>query len=217
MDDANEMRFGAHAGDPMVAGDGGAPGSLASRSVVSPATHTWFWFFGALCIVGAFLAAAGVLRRTMSVIDRASRLIAAAGIVLAVGGLGGSLAVAAAAPGSMVSVMSAMVGHGTTVAPVPAPSPKPGVSKLTVIGVDFKFEPNTLTVPAGKPVDVVFQNQSASSPHTFTITSLGFEVKADPGATDSGTLKGLKPGTYQFICSIPGHAQLGMTGTLIVK
>ena len=104
-----------------------------------------------------------------------------------------------------------------SVAPVPAPSPKPGVSKLTVIGVDFKFEPNTLTVPAGKPVDVVFQNQSASSPHTFTITSLGFEVKADPGATDSGTLKGLKPGTYQFICSIPGHAQLGMTGTLIVK
>ena len=201
----------------MVPGDGGGSGSLPSTAVVSPATHTWFWFFGALFIVGAFLAAAGILRRTMSVIDRASRLLAATGIVLALGGLGGSLAVAAAAPGSMVSVMSRMIGQGTTVSPVHVASPKPGVSKLTVTGVDFKFEPNTLQVQAGKPVDVVFQNQSASSPHTFTIPSLGFEVKAGPGGADSGTLKGLKPGTYQFICSIPGHAQLGMKGTLVVK
>jgi uncharacterized cupredoxin-like copper-binding protein len=26
-----------------------------------------------------------------------------------------------------------------------------------------------------------------------------------------------KPGTYQFYCSIPGHKDLGMIGTLIVQ
>ena len=76
---------------------------------------------------------------------------------------------------------------------------------------------NALTATAGKPVEVVFENKG-TQPHTFTIEGgPSFELTADPGGTDSGTLKGLKPGTYQFICSIPGHAQLGMTGTLTVR
>jgi uncharacterized cupredoxin-like copper-binding protein len=27
----------------------------------------------------------------------------------------------------------------------------------------------------------------------------------------------LKPGTYTFYCSVPGHRQAGMQGTLVVK
>ena len=116
----------------------------------------------------------------------------------------------------MVHVMSVMVGGGGAAASSSAPPAKPGVQRVTVTGVDFKFEPSTLRIPAGKAVDLVFQNQSSSSPHTFTIEGTNFELKADPGGTESGTLKGLKPGTYQFICSIPGHLQLGMKGTLVV-
>ena len=87
----------------------------------------------------------------------------------------------------------------------------------TVMGVDFKFEPNTLTVPAGKPTEIVFDNKG-TNPHTFTLEGgQSFELKADPGGTQSGTLPALKPGTYQFICSIPGHEQLGMKGTLTVR
>jgi plastocyanin len=185
--------------------------------VTSPATHTWFWFFGAVCIAGIFLAAAGVLRRRMSVIDRGSRLVAATGLILAVGGLFGSLAVAVAAPGSTVDTLSTMVGHGPQPSVAPAPSPSAGEQKLTVTGVDFKFEPNTLTVQAGKPTEVVFDNKG-SNPHTFTLEGgPHFELTTNPGGSDSGTLPALKPGTYKFICSIPGHAQLGMTGTITVK
>ena len=44
-----------------------------------------------------------------------------------------------------------------------------------------------------------------------------FELKTDPGGSQSGTLPALKPGTYQYICSIPGHEQPGMKGTLTVR
>ena len=75
----------------------------------------------------------------------------------------------------------------------------------------------SVTVQSGTPVQFVFRNGSSTSPHTFTIAALGLDLKADPGGSESATLKHLKAGTYQFICTIPGHAQLGMKGTLVVK
>jgi uncharacterized cupredoxin-like copper-binding protein len=182
---------------------------------LAPSTHSGFWFFGARFLVGAFLGLGGILRRTLSVTDRASRLIAVTGIVIAVGGLGGAAAVAVGAPGSTVDAVKDMVGLGGETSS-PAPSPKPGAPTVRVSGVDFNFEPSTLRVRAAKTIDIVFSNEG-QSPHTFTLEGgPAFELKADPGTSTSGALKGLKPGTYQFICSIPGHAQLGMKGTLVV-
>jgi len=183
---------------------------------VAPSTHSLFWFCGALLIFGVVLGVGGVLRSRLDVIDRSSRLIAGIGIVLALAGLGGALVVVVTAPGSTISVMQAMVGQGK-VATVPAPKPKPGAQSVQVTGGDFKFQPSTISVQSGKPVQFVFRNGSSTSPHTFTIASLGLDLKADPGGSESTTLKHLKPGTYQFICTIPGHAQLGMKGTLVVK
>ena len=56
--------------------------------------------------------------------------------------------------------------------------------------------------------------------HDFTIeTSSGQKVAATPifsGGTKSATAT-LKPGTYTFLCTVPGHADAGMKGTLTVK
>src|SRR5207247_5435984 len=121
-----------------------------------------------LFIVGAFLAVGGVLRRRLDVIDRSSRLLAGMGIALALGGLGGALAVAVTAPGSTISVMQAMVGQGK-VAVVPAPKPKPGAQSVQVTGVDFKFQPSTITVPSATPVELGFRNGSSPVAHPFTV------------------------------------------------
>jgi uncharacterized cupredoxin-like copper-binding protein len=56
--------------------------------------------------------------------------------------------------------------------------------------------------------------------HNMTIeSSSGTVVGATPtfqGATKTLTLS-LKPGTYKFFCSVPGHRMAGMEGTLTVK
>ena len=82
----------------------------------------------------------------------------------------------------------------------------------------FKFDTNSLSAKAGSDT-FEFTNDSPID-HNFTIESSGGdEVAATPtfaGGTKSVTAD-LKPGTYTFVCTIPGHAEGGMKGTLTVK
>jgi uncharacterized cupredoxin-like copper-binding protein len=55
--------------------------------------------------------------------------------------------------------------------------------------------------------------------HNLTIEEGGKVVGATPtfsGGTKKLTLA-LKPGTYTFYCSVPGHRQSGMEGRLTVQ
>ena len=82
----------------------------------------------------------------------------------------------------------------------------------------LKFDTTKLTAKAGTAT-FKFTNQS-SLQHDFTIeTQGGQKVDATPliqGSSASFTTK-LKPGSYKFLCTVPGHAQAGMQGTLTVK
>ena len=68
-------------------------------------------------------------------------------------------------------------------------------------------------------VTIGFTN-TASIAHNLTIeSSSGSQVGATPtfeGGTKTLTLS-LKPGTYKFFCTVPGHRQAGMEGTLTVQ
>ncbi len=82
----------------------------------------------------------------------------------------------------------------------------------------LKYNTSTLTANAGK-VSIDFTNMSPLE-HNVTLESSSHAVV---GATP--TFKGesktlsvtLKPGTYKFYCSVPGHRMAGMEGTLVVK
>jgi plastocyanin len=94
-------------------------------------------------------------------------------------------------------------------------APADGV--VSVIGTDaLAFEPSQLTVPAGEVT--IELTSEPSAPHTFTIEELGDRevVRASGGETATGTVT-LDAGTYTFYCSIPGHRQAGMEGTLTVE
>jgi plastocyanin len=52
--------------------------------------------------------------------------------------------------------------------------------------------------------------------HTFTVEQLGANVDVPVGGTRSVTFT-VAPGTYAFVCTIPGHASAGMRGTLVVR
>lgn len=83
---------------------------------------------------------------------------------------------------------------------------------------NLEFVQKSLTAKAGKDT-LEFTNESPV-PHDVKIENSsgeevgGVEVVAE--GTESTSVE-LKPGTYTFFCSIPGHRQAGMEGTLTVK
>lgn len=136
-------------------------------------------------------------------------------------GLVGTLVAAAAGPGSgggfmhgmMGGGMGGMMGGGETGRS--ASPPAPGARELTVSGGEFFFEPDEIQAEAGEPVNITFDNRGMMF-HTLTIGELGFELRAEAGESASGGLTVDEPGTYSFICAVPGHAEAGMRGTLTV-
>ncbi|MGN6372880.1 MAG: plastocyanin/azurin family copper-binding protein [Solirubrobacteraceae bacterium] len=81
----------------------------------------------------------------------------------------------------------------------------------------LRFAKTSLTAKAGK-VSIEFAN-SSPLPHNLTIASGSTVLGATPtfnGGAKTLTLK-LKPGTYKFYCSVPGHREAGMEGTLVVR
>jgi plastocyanin len=81
----------------------------------------------------------------------------------------------------------------------------------------LEFSTTELSAKAGK-VTIDFKNPSAI-PHNVVIEQNGKEISGfEPIANgeESETAE-LKPGTYTFYCSVPGHREAGMEGTLTVE
>jgi uncharacterized cupredoxin-like copper-binding protein len=81
---------------------------------------------------------------------------------------------------------------------------------------DLSFSPRELSAGAATPVTLELQN-SGRLVHNMTIDELAVKIVASPGKTTSLTIPSIAPGTYAFYCSVSGHRQAGMSGTLTVK
>ncbi|MCQ3935621.1 MAG: hypothetical protein DPW18_01110 [Chloroflexi bacterium] len=112
-------------------------------------------------------------------------------------------------------------------------------TKVTVTMSEFAFEPASITVTAGQPVEITLVNEGAIE-HDFAIEVIPVEdvstegsmsghdesgqhsefdvhTATGPGETSVLRFTPTQPGTYKIICSVPGHLDAGMTGELIVK
>jgi plastocyanin len=81
----------------------------------------------------------------------------------------------------------------------------------------LRFSTSSLSAKAGT-VNIAMTNMSPVE-HNLTVEGAGKVLGATPtftGGTRTLTLN-LKPGTYTFYCSVPGHRAAGMQGTLTVK
>lgn len=82
----------------------------------------------------------------------------------------------------------------------------------------LEFDKTELTSKPGK-ITIDFDNPS-SIPHNVEIEDEGGEVlggtETISKSEEAATVE-LGPGTYTFFCSIPGHREAGMEGTLVVK
>jgi plastocyanin len=84
-------------------------------------------------------------------------------------------------------------------------------------GGALAFQYASATAPAGKLV-IKTANDGTTS-HNIAIQGPGVSSKGpivSPGGTSQVSVT-LKPGTYTFYCSVPGHREAGMQGKLTVK
>ena len=139
---------------------------------------------------------------------------------LGVAACGGSSSSSSSSSGgsSTASASASSTPSSSSTTTSAAPSGGGSISQAADPGGALKFTKSSLTAKAGK-VTISFANAS-SLPHNLTIaTSGGAVLGATPtftGGTKTLSVT-LKPGTYTFYCSVPGHRQAGMQGTLKVS
>lgn len=113
-------------------------------------------------------------------------------------------------------LLGGCLGGGDAVDTASAEPPRDALVVGGPAGSEYSFEPAALATSVGRAIRVRFVNEGAE-PHTFTVMAL----RADTGAVAPGdeatlTLKPTKAGTFEIACTLPGHVELGMTGTLRV-
>jgi plastocyanin len=150
-----------------------------------------------------------------------------AACVLAVAGCGSSssnTSSSASTPTATTASTSTAATTTAATAPTKTTSAPSGASAAQTLSLEanhegqLKYEQSTLTANAGK-VSIDMTNMSPLM-HNVTVESSSHAILgATPtfnGGSKTVTLE-LKPGTYKFFCSVPGHRAAGMEGTLTVK
>jgi len=113
-------------------------------------------------------------------------------------------------------------------------------AEITVEAKEFAFSPAVIEVTAGQPVKLTFRNTGALE-HDFSVmefpmagTSAATEpmgghdmgnmtaepelhVAAMTGQTSALEFTPSQPGRYEFLCTVSGHKQAGMVGSLVVE
>lgn len=92
-----------------------------------------------------------------------------------------------------------------------------GTLQLAADPTQIAFDTTSLSSKPGK-VTIEFDNPSAIE-HDVAIEKDGEELAKSALVTEGKTsvTAELEPGTYTFLCTVPGHAEAGMEGTLTVK
>ncbi len=148
-------------------------------------------------------------------------LLALAAAIVVLAGCGSSKETSSSASTPAVSTPATTSASTPTSSTTTTTSSAPASGSLSLAANpegQLTYNTSTLTANAGK-VSIDFTNMSPLE-HNVTIESSSHAVV---GATP--TFKGesktlsvtLKPGTYKFYCSVPGHRMAGMEGTLVVK
>jgi len=105
----------------------------------------------------------------------------------------------------------------SAVRPVASNQPTASIApaSVSITASEFKFSPNNIQAQVGQKVTLTLQN-SGSVEHDVTIPSAGFSLLARAGQTATGDFTFDKPGVYDFFCSIPGHKDGGMKGSVTI-
>lgn len=167
-----------------------------------------FHVIGALFALWAItLAAAGITRDNFPGTGLGALAVGAVSVLLAASAIGS---------GIVTSAMEDKEEEGTE-QPV-SKEPSGRTLRLSADpGGELRFDKRSLEARAGQ-VEIVMSNPSSLS-HNVSVEGDGIDEEGktvSKGGTSTVRAK-LRPGRYTFYCSVPGHRQGGMEGTLIVR
>src|SRR6266496_5053180 len=164
-------------------------------------------FSGAmLALLGSFIVSAGLVGFVLS----------AVGYQLPTLGLPRPAAVGPVG----VAVQAPAVAQAPTSAQA-APAAKAAID-AKIVATDLKFTPATLQAKVGQPIRITFENKGVIE-HDLTFPTIKADkpastltVIAKPGQTVTLEFTPTAKGSYEYICTIPGHKDAGMKGTINV-
>lgn len=93
---------------------------------------------------------------------------------------------------------------------------QPATSGIKLTLTEFKYSSPTIELNAGEKTSIELKN-AGTVEHDFVIDAAGVKVSIQPGNTATRNLGPLSAGTYEIYCSVPGHKEAGMVGTLVVR
>jgi uncharacterized cupredoxin-like copper-binding protein len=111
-------------------------------------------------------------------------------------------------------VSLALLAAGLPAATGASPPATAAATTVTVKASEFKFALSTSKVSKGS---VTFKIKNVGHlKHDFKIAGKKSKM-LNPGASATLSVSFSKAGKYPYICTVSGHAQAGMKGTLTVK
>lgn len=91
-----------------------------------------------------------------------------------------------------------------------------GARTIEVEATSFAFDPEEIVAAPGE--DLAVELTATDAEHDFVIDELDAHIGADAGDTATGGFDvGDEAGTYTYYCSVAGHREAGMEGTLVVE
>ncbi len=100
-------------------------------------------------------------------------------------------------------------------------------SAVVVAAEEHRFVPATVSTLG---VTELRLDNGGALAHNWTVLAMPIEsemqltgdivlarAETEAGQSSTVSLAGLTPGTYQVVCSIPGHFSAGMVGTLVIR
>jgi len=96
-----------------------------------------------------------------------------------------------------------------------ASAPAPTIA-IRVDAVDFAYKLSRRSIPTGSTVRFVIRNRGGA-PHDFVVVGKKRTRVLRPNQRQTITVRFPKAGVFRFLCSVSGHAQLGMKGALGVS
>ena len=208
----------------------GAPPLLASLHETSKLA---FYIAGGALAAWAFAVSfVGFRRGSFPGSESGARAIMAVSVLLVLAATS-TAAITASTPAGVPAFTRPLLGPKGTATPptaasstaaaapsTAAPAASPGTVDITAdsTGQLHYTQPSATATAKGGKVTINFHNQ-AQLGHNLTLARGSTVLGATPTfAGGTQTLKlALTPGTYAYYCTVPGHRQAGMQGTLTVS